>query len=275
MGFVTDIVGEITGSKAAAEAAGAASGAQVAMGEKGIAEQRRQFDAMMQLMAPYVTAGTGALKGMQDLSGLSGVEAQRAAIAGLEGSPQFQALTQQGENAMLQQAAATGGLRGGNIQGALAQFRPQMLSNLIEQQYARLGGIAGMGQASAAGQSAQGAQYAGNIANLMQQQGAAQAGGIMAQGGARRAAFGDLVQLAGAAGGLKAAFSDIRLKKNIKRIGEHIKGIGIYSWEYIWGTKAIGVMVHEVEKIIPEAVSVHPSGFKMVDYSIVRAYGTH
>lgn len=270
MGFVADIVGEITGSADVARAGQAAAGAQVAMGEKGIEEQRRQFDAMLKLMEPYVTAGAGGLKGMQDLAGLSGAEAQQAAIAGLEGSPQFQALAQQGENAMLQQASATGGLRGGNIQGALAQFRPQMLSQLIEQQYGRLGGIAGMGQASASGQAAQGMQSASNIGNLMQGIGAAQAGGIMAAGGARRAAFGDLLQGAGAGASIyKNIFSDCRLKKNIKLIGTHAKGIGIYSWEYLWGTKAIGVMADEVEKIIPEAVTTHKSGFKIVNYAML------
>lgn len=270
MGFITDIVGEITGSKDVARAGQAAAGAQVAMGEKGIEEQRKQFDVMLKLMEPYVMAGAGGLKGIQDIAGLSGTEAQKAAIAGIEGSPQFQALTQQGEDAMLQQASATGGLRGGNIQGALAQFRPQMLSQLIEQQYGRLGGIAGMGQAAASGQAAQGMQSASTIGNLMQQIGAAQAGGIMAGGSARRMAFGDAIQLAGAAGALKTAFfSDSRLKKDIKRIGIHAKGIGIYSWEYLWGTKAIGVMADEVEKIIPEAVTTHKSGFKIVNYAML------
>ena len=55
----------------------------------------------------------------------------------------------QGENAMLQNAAATGGLRGGNLQGALAKFRPQVLSQLINQRMAQLGGLAGMGQQAA------------------------------------------------------------------------------------------------------------------------------
>lgn len=267
-GAAGDVVGTITGAKDIAAAGQAAAGVQAAAAEKGIAEQQRQFDAMLKLMQPYVTAGAGGLQGMQDIAGLGGIEAQRAAIAGIEGSPQFQALTQQGENALLQQASATGGLRGGNIQGALAQFRPQALSQLIEQQYGRLGGIAQMGQASATGQAAQGMQSASNIGNLLQQQGAAQAGGIMAQGGARRQAFGDVMQL----GGIGASvFSDRRLKRNIKRIGTHAKGIGLYSWEYIWGKKATGVMAHEVERVIPKAVSVHTSGFKIVDYSMLGA----
>ena len=149
----------------------------------GIDEQRRQFDAVQKLLNPYVQAGTSALSAQQALMGLSGPEAQQAAIAGLEGSPEMQALVKQGETGILQNAAATGGLRGGNTQGALAQFRPQMLSNLINQQYARLGGLSAMGQASAAGLGAAGQNTGNQITSLLGQQGQAQASGIF--GGAQ------------------------------------------------------------------------------------------
>ena len=122
------------------------------------------------------------------------------AISALEAGPEFQALTQAGEEAILQSAAATGGLRGGQTQAALAQFRPQVLSSLINQQYSRLGGltalgqtttqnVAQLGQAAAAGQAAAGQQTAANISNLFGQQGAAQAGAALAQGQAP--GFGD------------------------------------------------------------------------------------
>ena len=83
---------------------------------------------------------------------------------------------------MLSRASATGGLRGGNIQAALGQFRPQLLSNLIEKQYGQLGGLATLGQSSAAGVGTAGMNTGANIANLLGQQGAAQAGGAIAQG---------------------------------------------------------------------------------------------
>lgn len=165
-----------------ASAANKASKTQAEASRMGIEEQRRQFDAMQKILAPYVQAGTGAMGGMQGLAGLSGPEAQQAAIAALSGSPEMQAMLQQGENAMLQNAAATGGLRGGNLQGALAQYRPQVLSQLINQQYSRLGGIAQLGQASAAGVGSAGMQTGQGIAQLLQQQGAAQAGGQLATG---------------------------------------------------------------------------------------------
>lgn len=111
----------------------------------------------------------------------------------------------QGEEALLQNASATGGLRGGNTQAALAQFRPQMLSQMIESQYSKLGGLAGMGQASAAGQASAGMQSGSNVANLLQQQGAALAGGQVAQGSVVGNTFGNVANLGGMAIGAKMA----------------------------------------------------------------------
>lgn len=265
MGFVSDFVGSITGAKQAAQAGQVAGQVQAQASEAGITETRRQFDTLVQLMAPFVTAGAQSLQAQQNLVGLGTPGAQAGAIAGLEASPEFRALMQQGETAILQNAAATGGLRGGNTQAALAQFRPALLSQLIEQQYGRLGGITQLGQASAAGQASAGMQSGQNIANLLAQQGAAQAGGILAAGGKQAQIFGDVMQTAGAVKG----FCDPRLKRNARRIGTHHLGIGLYSWEYLWGAKGSGVMADELERIMPQAVSVHPSGYKMVNLSVV------
>jgi hypothetical protein len=150
--------------------------------QAGIAEQRRQFDAMRELLKPYTEAGLPALQAQQAFLGLQGPEAERAAIERIRGGETFQALTRQGEEALLQRASATGGLRGGNIQAALSQFRPQLLSSLIEQQYGRLGGMTALGQQSAAGVGAAGLETGANVANLLGQQGAALAGGELAQG---------------------------------------------------------------------------------------------
>lgn len=70
----------------------------------------------------------------------------------------------------------------------------------------------------------------------------------------------------GAPTGTFAAFSDVRLKSNIERVGTHPLGIGIYEYD-IFDRRERGVMAHEVEQVKPEAVSVHESGFKMVDYA--------
>jgi hypothetical protein len=167
---------------AQADAAGDAAAIQAGSAQQGIEEQRRQFDAVQKLLAPYVSAGAPALEAQQAFLGLRGPEAERAAIERIKGGETFQALASQGEEALLQRASATGGLRGGNIQGALAQFRPALLSSLIDQQYGRLGGMTALGQQSAAGVGAAGQQTGVNVANLLGQQGAAQAGAEIAQG---------------------------------------------------------------------------------------------
>jgi len=164
-----------------AKAAGSAAETQAGAAQAGIEEQRRQFDAMQALLKPYTEAGTPALEAQQAFLGLRGPEAERAAIDRIRGGETFKALSQQGEEAMLQRASATGGLRGGNIQGALAQFRPQLLSSLIEEQYGRLGGMTQLGQRSAAGVGAAGMETGTNVSNLLASQGAARAGGALGE----------------------------------------------------------------------------------------------
>ncbi len=62
-------------------------------------------------------------------------------------------------------------------------------------------------------------------------------------------------------------FSDRRLKRNIKRVGTHRLGIGIYEFDYVWGEHATGVMADEVKQVMPDAVIRDKSGYDMVDYS--------
>jgi hypothetical protein len=164
------------------DAAKEASSGQIQSAQLGIDEQRRQFDAIQKLLNPYVQAGTGALGQQQDMIGLNGADKQKAALAGIQSSPEFQALSQQGQDAILQNASATGGLRGGNTQAALAQFQPALLSQLINQQYARLGGMTSLGQNAAAGVGNAGMQTGNAITGLLGQQGAAQAGAALAGG---------------------------------------------------------------------------------------------
>lgn len=172
---------QLLGGMMQADAASEAAGIQAGAAEAGIAEQRRQFDALRALLQPYTEAGLPALQQQQALLGLQGPEAEQAAIERIRGGETFQALAQQGEEALLQRASATGGLRGGNIQGALAQFRPALLNQAIEQQYGRLGGMTSLGQQSAAGVGTAGMQTGTNVANLLAQQGAARAGGELGE----------------------------------------------------------------------------------------------
>jgi hypothetical protein len=196
------IGGSVVSGVVQSKAQKSAAATQSASAQQGIDEQRRQFDAVQKLLAPFVTGGTTAFGQQMALTGAAGADAQRAAIQAIEQGPEFTALARQGENAILQQASATGGLRGGNVQGALAQFRPQILSGLIEQQYGRLGGLAQMGQNAATNQATFGQATGQNVSNLLAQQGAAQAGGTLASA----QTWGNLLGSAGTAIGRGMAY---------------------------------------------------------------------
>ena len=210
----------LSGAKGSSAAKSAAATQAKSQGQA-IDEQRRQFDAIRELLKPYteagrpdltqpyVQAGPSALQGMQGLAGLRGAGEQQAAINQIQQGAQFQELARQGEQGILQNASATGGLRGGNVQAALAQFRPALLNQLIESQYGKLAGLTslgstsaqnllGIGQSSAAGTAAAGQQSAQNIGNLMVGQGQALAAG---QIGAANAYAQGLSGVSGAIGG--------------------------------------------------------------------------
>ena len=70
--------------------------------------------------------------------------------------------------------------------------------------------------------------------------------------------------------------SDRRLKQNTIKIGDHPIGFGIYLFDYRAEFRGgcglgrqFGVMADEVEAVLPEAVSEHPSGYKLVDYALL------
>jgi len=185
-------VGALGSAAIGASAASKAGKAQVAAADAGAAEQRAAREEMRRLLEPYVAAGSPALEAQMGALGLRGPEAQQAFVAQQEQSPIFQALARQQEEAILQNASATGGLRGGNVQGALAQFRPALLNQFLDQQYERLGGLTRLGQASAAGVGASGITSATNIGQAYTQAGQAQAGGILGQANAFNQAIGTI-----------------------------------------------------------------------------------
>jgi hypothetical protein len=286
---------QLIGGAIQSRSAGRAADAQSEAAQRGIDEQRRQFDAVRELLKPYVDVGLPALEQQKALIGLGGPEAQRQAISAIETGELFQARARQGEEALLQNASATGGLRGGNIQGALGQFRPAMLQAEIDRQYGRLAGLTTLGQQSAAGVGTAGIQTGARISGLEGDIGSAQAGGELASGRALSGVFNLPAQFLGLQYGMKggtpgfanlfggggggggamnipmegADFSDRRLKTNIHRISTRPDGLGVYEFEYIWGGgKHIGLMAQEVLGIYPDAVG-SVGGYYTVDYSRV------
>lgn len=188
-------------AKAQKSAASSAAASQTAADEAAIEEQRRQFDEIQKLLKPYSDAGASSLTAQQDLLGLNGNAAQQAAINNIQQGSEYQTYLKQGENSILQNAAATGGLRGGNTQGALAQYAPNLLNNLVNQRYQNLGGITSLGQNAAAQTGNAGMNSANNISSLLQNSGSAQAAAALAQGQASANQWNSISGLVGQLGG--------------------------------------------------------------------------
>ena len=89
----------------------------------------------------------------------------------------------------------------------------------------------------------------------------AQLGGYNAE----QAAQGNLLSAGAQLGSAAFMFSDRRLKSNIKRVGEHKIGVGIYSFTMM-GFSQHGVIAQEVQAVRPDLVKRHANGYLMVNY---------
>lgn len=118
-------------------------------------------------------AGVGAFspaglqaQGLQ--SALSGAQGQEAFNQALINSPVQQFLREQGEQSRINQAAATGGLGGGEVQKELARFGQGLAGTQLQQQIQNLGALSGQGLQAAGQQGqflSQAGQQQGNLAS--------------------------------------------------------------------------------------------------------------
>lgn len=162
-----------------ARAADKASDAQSAAAGDAIRAQQQGYQRALDLLKPYVDVGGDALEQQRAFVGLGDPDAYQRQIDLVESSPQYQESLRVAEEGLLQNASATGGLRGGNTQRALMELRPSLLASMLDQQYSRLGGLTNVGQ-SAAMQQAMQAQNLGNqIAGQQTMVGDARAQGIL------------------------------------------------------------------------------------------------
>jgi len=215
-------------------------------------------------------------------------------------SPMYQTMVQQGENSVLRNASATGGLRSGNANEALAQVNQNSFANAYQNLYndhiqglqglaslpsnantiagymSGAGSTLGQGQVASAQTLAQGqisasdaVTNANNAAATAMSQGQVAAAQSNAQGSQNSA--NNMMGLANLGIQAWGMFSDRRLKTNIEFTGEE-NGIRKYKWT--WNNlaarlglrgKGHGVMADEVEKTHPQAVSMR-DGFMFVDY---------
>jgi len=122
-----------------------------------------------------------------------------------------------------------------------------------------------------------------NASNMLSSIGNAQAAGTMAAGNALAGGLNSISNYAMLyslknPNSIMNTGSDIRMKENIKTIGWLPNGLPVYSYEYkpefkddeyCGHGRYVGVMAHEVEEIIPDAVVTRQDGYKMVNYAKV------
>ncbi len=204
--------------------------------------------------------------------GIGDGESQQVQIDKARQSPLFAAIMggrDAGEESILRNRAATGGLRSGGTQEALYDYNTQLENTALlesyNQQQNQLGQLAGLGS-----YAPQIAQQTSNIGQTLAQ---GKVAATQARQTGNQQGFNNLLGLGSLA---ITAFSDIRLKDNIKPIGEW-NGYTWYEWD--WNKKANkiglygkgwGVMAHEVFKHNPEAIG-QKEGYITVDMKALEA----
>lgn len=189
-------------------------------------------------------------------------------------SPFYTEAVRLGEEGVLRNASATGGLRSGNASEALANVNQQAYLASYQNQLSGLQGMANL------------PSNANNIAAQQSGIGQTQAAGIIGAANSQAAQQQANINNAGTAAniGLQAweTFSDARLKSDIKYVGD-VNGHRTYTW--VWNELAAelglsgpdwGVIADEVERTNPGAVSIR-NGYKVVNYPLigVEHHGLH
>jgi hypothetical protein len=265
-----DLAGTHSG-KQAKEAAKNAAKEQEEAAFAGIAEQRRQFDITQESFRPFQEAGVGAIGQQQALLGLSGAGAQQSAFDQFNQSPGQQFLRDRAQKNLLRNSAAIGGLGGGNVRSALVQQGVGFAQQDFQNQFGRLGQLAGQGLSATTNVGQFGQNTANNIQQGLNVSGQARASGILGQ---QQAAAQQQQQLQQTGFAALSFFSDPKLKTNKKIIGEK-NGHTIWSWTWNKLAESIGltgndrgVMANEVMIKSPEAVSI-VDGYMKVNYHTI------
>ena len=128
------LFGNLFGGAQMKQASRKARDAQLTAMDSAMGTLNSQYATTAGNYAPYQAGGTAAFRQYGDLLGLNGGDVQGSAIEALRNSPYFKSLYGQGQEAVLQNASATGGLRGGNTEHSLYDLGEQTLAQTIQQQ---------------------------------------------------------------------------------------------------------------------------------------------
>lgn len=200
MGLFSSIAG-LFGAKKKKKAVAAASQRQVLAAEESLARSREIFSGTQANLQPTIDRGNAAGGAWAELLGLGGN--QQGAIDALKASPLYQSIFNNGQEAVLQNASATGGLRGGNTQHSLFNLGTDTLAKVIQQQIANLFGGMELGAKTGLGLGEIGSREAMLEGQFREDQGQAEAGKILGKASADQDMLGNLV------GGISSALQFI------------------------------------------------------------------
>lgn len=176
-------LGGLIGSGAAKKASRKAEAAQLDYLNRAMGMEQEQRTQDRADFAPFREFGTSAIQPAGDLLGFNGAPAQQTGIDAIRASPWYQALFRNGQEAVLQNASATGGIRGGNTERGLADFSSDTLATSIDRYLQQAMGAIGVGSGATTSGSAAGQNTANQIAQILGNQGQVRAGGLLTRGG--------------------------------------------------------------------------------------------
>jgi hypothetical protein len=205
--------------------------------------------------------------------------------------PNYEFGLKQGMGQFNAQQNMAGGLISGNaIQGG-QQFAQDYAGNQLQNAFSNyqanrqnvasnLYNASNIGSTGVQTSANAGTGTASNVSNMLSSIGNANASATMGAANAGANALNSVSNYAMLYGMMNRtpSTSDIRTKQNIEQVGWLPNGLPVYTYEYKEEFKNdplagpgryVGVMAHEVEKIIPDAVSLRTDGYKMVNYSKV------
>lgn len=249
MGGVSSIFGGGGEADAAEEAAATSAAAQREAAEYLEGREEIPLDAISQLAGVYGVAG--------------GTGSREAVLERAMTSPFYAQAQREGEEALLRNLSATGGLRSGGAQESLASLNQQLLNQMYQQE---LGGLQYL-----AGQPTYGEQIGAYKAGIGETLAQGQVASAQAEADEKQRQQEQLMQLAQ----IGMGFSDIRLKDNIVELEEK-NGHKWFSWD--WNKKAEdlfglsgsseGVMAQLIKEYRPDAIQ-YVDGYMTVNYEML------
>lgn len=190
--FLIPAAASLLGAKMSSSAAKSAAATSSQSADKATELQQRMYEESVARQQPFLQTGTEMFNRLAALQ-RGGPEAQNF----LQMDPGYQFRLSEGMKAMDRQAAARGGLISGGALRAAQRYGQDLGSQEYGAAYNRLASLANVGPQAAGVMSNLGQNYATNVGNIYQQQGATAANAALARGSAYAGGLNQLGYLAG------------------------------------------------------------------------------